>query len=50
MHQIIPGWGKCYLFKTFEDLDNVKDVEADILAVRKLIDEGSSNVEPGDKS
>lgn len=31
------------MFQTFEDLESVKDKQADIKAIRKLLDEGQTN-------
>jgi hypothetical protein len=39
-HVLIKSWlGIKNLFQTFEDLDNVENVQADILAIRNLLDE-----------
>jgi hypothetical protein len=37
-HEIISWLGLVDIFQTFEDLESVKDKQADIKAVRKLLD------------
>ena len=32
--------GKLFLFQTFEELDSVKDKEAEVQQIRQLLDEG----------
>jgi hypothetical protein len=39
---IIPWLGIVNLFQTFDDLESVKDKEADVQAVRQVIDEDVS--------
>lgn len=41
--QIIAWLGIVNMFQTFEDLESVKDKQADIKAVRQLLDEDKTN-------